>query len=144
VTLAGVFPAARQLSAAEKLKLIRILAEDLDMAEDIAPLEPFKTYDLPTPYDNFGAGAVLMEALSQSTGGRPSDFSEDSTCDKTTGMIRLLLVDDQNIVRKGLKVLLEAQSEFEVVGEASNGREAIAYWNIRCDLLGRFCPWHRN
>jgi DNA-binding NarL/FixJ family response regulator len=41
-------------------------------------------------------------------------------------MIRLLLVDDQNIVRKGLKVLLEAQSEFEVVGEASNGREAIA------------------
>jgi DNA-binding NarL/FixJ family response regulator len=41
-------------------------------------------------------------------------------------MIRLLLVDDQNIVRKGLKVLLEAQPEFKVVGEAGNGREAIA------------------
>jgi DNA-binding NarL/FixJ family response regulator len=41
-------------------------------------------------------------------------------------MIRLLLVDDQNIVRKGLKVLLEAQSGFQVVGEAGNGREAIA------------------
>jgi hypothetical protein len=36
------------------------------MAEDISPLEPFKTYDLPTPYDSFGAGAVLMEALQQS------------------------------------------------------------------------------
>jgi DNA-binding NarL/FixJ family response regulator len=41
-------------------------------------------------------------------------------------MIRLLLVDDQNIVRKGLKVLLEAQPEFQVVGEAANGLEAIA------------------
>jgi hypothetical protein len=61
MTLAEVLPAARRLSATEKLKLIRTLAEDLDMAEDIAPLEPFKTYDLPTPYDCFGAGAVLME-----------------------------------------------------------------------------------
>ena len=66
MTLAEVIPAARRLSAMEKLKLIRILAEDLDMAEDIAPLEPFKTYDLPTPYDCFGAGAVLMEAFKQS------------------------------------------------------------------------------
>lgn len=66
MTLAEVLPAARRLSAPEKLRLIRILAEDLDMVEDISPLEPFKTYDLPTPYDSFGAGAVLMEALEQS------------------------------------------------------------------------------
>jgi hypothetical protein len=66
MTLAEVLPSARQLSAAEKLKLIRILAQDLDMTEDISPLEPFKTYDLPTPYDCFGAGAVLMESLQQS------------------------------------------------------------------------------
>jgi len=63
MTLAEVIPAARQLSAIEKLKLIRILVEDLDTAETIAPLEPFKTYDLPTPYNSFSAGAVLMEAL---------------------------------------------------------------------------------
>jgi hypothetical protein len=66
MTLTEVLPAARRLSAPEKLRLIRILAEDLDMVEDISPLEPFKTYDLPTPYDSFGAGAVLMEALEQS------------------------------------------------------------------------------
>jgi hypothetical protein len=65
MTLAEVLPAVRRLSATEKLKLIRILAEDLDVTEDISPLEPFKTYDLPTPYDSFGAGAVLMEALNQ-------------------------------------------------------------------------------
>jgi hypothetical protein len=66
MTLAELLPDVRRLSAIEKLKLIRILAEDLDMAETISPLEPFKTYDLPTPYDSFGAGAVLMEALKQS------------------------------------------------------------------------------
>lgn len=63
MTLADVLPDIRKLSAIEKLKLIRILAEDLDTAENISPLEPFKTYDLPTPYDSFGAGAVLMAAL---------------------------------------------------------------------------------
>jgi hypothetical protein len=43
----------------EKLKL----AEDLDLIEDITPLEPFKTYNLPTSYDSFGAGVILMSAL---------------------------------------------------------------------------------
>ncbi|MEH2120486.1 MAG: hypothetical protein V7K46_20460 [Nostoc sp.] len=65
MTLAEVITIARKLSPSEKLKLIRILAEDLDTVEDIYPLEPFKTYDLPTPYNSFGAGAVLMETLQQ-------------------------------------------------------------------------------
>jgi hypothetical protein len=67
MTLADVLPNARKLSAIEKLKLIRILAEDLDTADNIAPLEPFKTYELPTPYDSFGAGAILMQTLNQDT-----------------------------------------------------------------------------
>jgi hypothetical protein len=71
MTLAEVLPAARSLSATEKLKLIRLLVEDLDMTEDISPLEPFKTYNLPTPYDSFGAGAVLMEFLNQSSADHP-------------------------------------------------------------------------
>ncbi len=63
MTLAEVLPAVRQLSIVEKLKLIRILAEDLESAENISPLEPFKTYDLPTPYNTFGAGILLIQAL---------------------------------------------------------------------------------
>ncbi len=66
MTLADLLPDVRKLSAIEKLKLIRILAEDLDTAESISPLEPFKTYELQTPYESFGAGAVLMEALKRS------------------------------------------------------------------------------
>ena len=62
MTLSEVLPSIRQLSILEKIKLIRILAQELEAAEDISPLEPFKTYDLPTPYDNFGAGVALMQA----------------------------------------------------------------------------------
>jgi two-component system response regulator NreC len=40
--------------------------------------------------------------------------------------IRLLLVDDQDIVRAGLRSLLERYPEMEVVGEAGSGTEAVA------------------
>lgn len=39
--------------------------------------------------------------------------------------IKLLVVDDQNIVRKGIRALLEQVDDIEVIGEASNGEEAV-------------------
>jgi DNA-binding NarL/FixJ family response regulator len=39
--------------------------------------------------------------------------------------ISVLLVDDHEVVRQGLRALLEAQQDMEVVGEAKDGREAI-------------------
>ncbi len=41
-------------------------------------------------------------------------------------MIRIALVDDQTIIRQGLKSLLESQPDFQIVGEAENGKSAIA------------------
>ena len=41
-------------------------------------------------------------------------------------MIRVLLVDDQDLVRAGLKLVLQTESDIEVVGEASDGREGVA------------------
>ena len=40
-------------------------------------------------------------------------------------MIRVLLADDHDQVREGLRVLLDGQVDMEVVGEVSNGREAV-------------------
>jgi two-component system response regulator NreC len=40
--------------------------------------------------------------------------------------IRILLADDHGVVRKGLRYLLQKSPEMEVVGEVSDGREAVA------------------
>lgn len=39
--------------------------------------------------------------------------------------IRILLVDDHNVMRRGLRLLLESQPGFVVVGEAADGRQAV-------------------
>ncbi|WP_031513597.1 response regulator transcription factor [Streptomyces sp. NRRL F-5123] len=40
-------------------------------------------------------------------------------------MIRVVLADDQVLVRAGFRALLDAQADIEVVGEAADGREAL-------------------
>lgn len=40
--------------------------------------------------------------------------------------IKLLLVDDDDLVRTGLKMIIESDPEFDVLGEAANGAEAVA------------------
>ncbi|WP_369234376.1 response regulator [Streptomyces sp. R21] len=44
----------------------------------------------------------------------------------TSGTIRVLIADDQQMVRQGFTVLLNAQPGIEVVGQAVDGRDAIA------------------
>ena len=43
-----------------------------------------------------------------------------------TRPIRILLADDHNVIRTGLRLVLERQPRFEVVGEAGDGRQAVA------------------
>jgi DNA-binding NarL/FixJ family response regulator len=40
-------------------------------------------------------------------------------------MIKVLLVDDQTLIRQGIRLLLEIESDIQVVGQAANGREAL-------------------
>lgn len=47
--------------------------------------------------------------------------------------IRVLLAEDHNVVREGLRLLLSAQPDIEVVGEARNGAEAL-------EAARRVCP----
>ncbi len=39
--------------------------------------------------------------------------------------IRILVADDHDVVRDGLRLILESEDDFEVVGEAANGAEAV-------------------
>ena len=41
-------------------------------------------------------------------------------------MIRILLADDQALIRSGIRALLEAEDDIEVVAEATDGRQAVA------------------
>ena len=40
--------------------------------------------------------------------------------------IRVVIADDQEIIRTGLRMILDAQADIEVVGQAADGREALA------------------
>ena len=48
-----------------------------------------------------------------------------NTTKSTTGVVRILLADDHTVMRAGLRLLLERHDNFEVVGEAADGREAV-------------------
>ncbi len=62
-TLKEILPSVRKLPATDKLRLIRILGEELDTGESVWPIEPNKIYHLPTPYNIFGVAETLMNAL---------------------------------------------------------------------------------
>ncbi|MDN4092221.1 response regulator [Brevibacillus agri] len=47
--------------------------------------------------------------------------------------IRVVLVDDQNMIRQGLGYVIQMQQDMEVVGEASDGEEAV-------ELVGKIVP----
>jgi two-component system response regulator DegU len=50
--------------------------------------------------------------------------------------INIVLADDHILVRNGIKAMLESETELNVVGEASNGREALAVArNLHPDIL---------
>jgi len=48
-------------------------------------------------------------------------------------MIRVLIADDHSVVRQGLRMFLELEADIELIGEASNGLEAV-------ELARRFNP----
>lgn len=45
--------------------------------------------------------------------------------DWIASMIKIMLVDDQAMVRRGLRMRLALEPDIEIIGEASNGREAL-------------------
>jgi DNA-binding NarL/FixJ family response regulator len=71
--------------------------------------------------------ASLPNSFATSTqldGGRLSSVPPQFS--KGYRMIRIILADDHAVMRRGLRLVLEEQKDFQVVGEAGDGREAVA------------------
>ncbi len=58
---------------------------------------------------------------------------EMSRATQAVSPIRILIADDHAVVREGIRMILESEPDFEVVGEATTGREAV-------DLVRRVRP----
>jgi hypothetical protein len=63
MSLAEMLPEIRSFSAADELRVIGLLAEQLDEEGDIAPVEHGGTYKVSTPAIEPGASAVLRQEL---------------------------------------------------------------------------------
>ena len=89
----------------------------------------------PDPTPGAGHGVLGMRERAAMLGGeltagpRPAGLGGDRrpAADRTGGhvSVRVLIADDQAMVREGFSVLLGAQPGIEVVGEAANGQEAV-------------------
>ncbi len=51
--------------------------------------------------------------------------ADSSSWSRSTGRIRVLIVDDHAVLRQALHLLLDAHQEVEVIGDVGNGREAV-------------------
>jgi hypothetical protein len=66
VTLTEILPAAFALPTLDKIELIRALAEWLKSSTDLLELNTNKTYSVYSPYEAYGAGRLMSEALRES------------------------------------------------------------------------------
>ena len=69
----------------------------------------------------------MTDETGHATDAPPGAATAESGAERTaTQKIRVLLADDHTILRAGLRMMLDAQPAIEVVGEASDGRQALA------------------
>ena len=68
-------------------------------------------------------GGTWSAGPSPDGGFRVTAVAADAT--RSRVMIKVLVVDDQSLVRQGFGALLDAQADIEVVGSAENGAEAV-------------------
>jgi DNA-binding NarL/FixJ family response regulator len=63
--------------------------------------------------------------MERKRGQRVSERGDGQDEDRAPGTIRVLLVDDQPLLRMGFRLILEGETDLEIVGEASDGAEGV-------------------
>jgi DNA-binding NarL/FixJ family response regulator/class 3 adenylate cyclase len=65
-----------------------------------------------------------------------ADRQDELAATEKDGAVRIMIVDDQALVRAGFRMILEAEPDLEVVGEAADGGEAVDEWQrVRPDVV---------
>ena len=76
-----------------------------------------------------GAGATFRLTVPQDGSAADGAAHPDPTADAATAAppaaVRVLLVDDHTVVRHSLRLLLNCEADFEVIGEAADGRDGV-------------------
>ena len=77
-----------------------------------------------------GAGATFRLTVPQDGStddgpGRPAPLAADEPAAAPPAAVRVLLVDDHTVVRHSLRLLLNCEADFEVIGEAADGRDGV-------------------
>lgn len=83
-----------------------------------------------SPYTGMAPALVFLEAVprkaTNETMDSPMHNPEGHASSRSpVSTTRILLVDDHEIIRKGLRSVLEARRDWEIIGEATTGRDAV-------------------
>jgi DNA-binding NarL/FixJ family response regulator/class 3 adenylate cyclase len=120
----------------------RSLLEDEEHSLEFQDLGPHQLKDFDRPVRIYQLAIEGLPAefppLRAQTGERAAQLAErqDELAAEEEKGVRVLIVDDQVLVRTGFRMILEAEPDIEVVGEASDGLEAIAQARaLRPDVL---------
>jgi len=96
---------------------------------DLGP-QVLKDFDRPVRIYQLTVDGLRAEFPALRTAGQGAttlaDRQEELATTEDGAVVRVLIVDDQALVRTGFRMILEAEPGIEVVGEASDGGEAIA------------------
>lgn len=82
--------------------------------------------DVPDPERVFALVHTSRARFADAPQAEGGEMQGTETVTEEEGPIRVLLVDDHAVVRRGLRGFLELLKDFDVVGEAENGREGVA------------------
>ena len=76
--------------------------------------------------ERVGCSAASCERDRVPAAGSPYSLPGRGCCRWLTVMISVLIADDQDLIRKGLRMLLEAEPDLRVAGEVGDGSQALA------------------
>jgi DNA-binding NarL/FixJ family response regulator/class 3 adenylate cyclase len=101
------------------------LRGNLPQGAQLRDLGTQRLRDVPEPERVFALVHTARGRSGDETRADESELEGTETVIDEEGPIRVLLVDDHSVVRRGLRGFLELLKDFDVVGEAENGREGV-------------------